>query len=161
MDDPIDIVLGGHDHICKVEVVNGIHVIKSGSDFQYFSEIRLDFTQRTRVGCDATGVRELPFKLTCTLHEVNASASHRRAVMAAAAVQLSLCSCCGAPVAVRALGPGLVLVVLHPHRCLLCCTLLYSARCTAVPKDESMEALIASISSGLEAGKDEVRLARS
>lgn len=37
----IDIVLGGHDHVCEDDVVNGIHVIKSGTDFRQFGLIKM------------------------------------------------------------------------------------------------------------------------
>lgn len=37
----IDIILGGHDHVFEVNVVNGINVIKSGTDFRQFSKITI------------------------------------------------------------------------------------------------------------------------
>ncbi|XP_055319481.1 mannosylglucosyl-3-phosphoglycerate phosphatase isoform X3 [Sitodiplosis mosellana] len=37
----IDIILGGHDHVCEDDVVNGIHVIKSGTDFRQFGLITM------------------------------------------------------------------------------------------------------------------------
>lgn len=37
----IDIILGGHDHVCEDDEVNGIHVIKSGTDFRQFGVIKL------------------------------------------------------------------------------------------------------------------------
>jgi 5'-nucleotidase len=37
----IDLVLGGHDHNYGVEQVNGVHVIKSGTDFREFNIIKL------------------------------------------------------------------------------------------------------------------------
>jgi len=41
----LDIILGGHDHIRLVEKVNGIYVIKSGTDFREFSAVTLNFPQ--------------------------------------------------------------------------------------------------------------------
>lgn len=38
----IDIILGGHDHVCEMNVVNGIHVIKSGTDFRQFGLITMN-----------------------------------------------------------------------------------------------------------------------
>lgn len=37
----IDIILGGHDHVCEKNVENGIHVIKSGTDFRQFGIITM------------------------------------------------------------------------------------------------------------------------
>ncbi|KAJ5961404.1 hypothetical protein N7501_006345 [Penicillium viridicatum] len=37
--DLVDIILGGHDHFYAHAVVNGIHVIRSGTDFKQFSYI--------------------------------------------------------------------------------------------------------------------------
>jgi 5'-nucleotidase len=42
--DEIDLILGGHDHNDGHLIVNGKHVIKSGSDFREFAVITLDFT---------------------------------------------------------------------------------------------------------------------
>ncbi|XP_037941290.1 snake venom 5'-nucleotidase-like [Teleopsis dalmanni] len=38
----IDIILGGHDHVYEVKEVNGIKIIKSGTDFKQFSKITID-----------------------------------------------------------------------------------------------------------------------
>lgn len=38
----IDIILGGHDHVCEDDLVNGIHVIKSGTDFRQFGLITMN-----------------------------------------------------------------------------------------------------------------------
>ncbi|KAJ6649497.1 Trifunctional nucleotide phosphoesterase protein YfkN [Pseudolycoriella hygida] len=38
----IDLILGGHDHVFEVNVVNGINVIKSGTDFRQFSKITIN-----------------------------------------------------------------------------------------------------------------------
>lgn len=38
----IDIILGGHDHVCEVNEVNGIHIIKSGTDFRQFGLITMN-----------------------------------------------------------------------------------------------------------------------
>ena len=35
----IDIILGGHDHHYEICNVNGIHILKSGSDFRDFSQL--------------------------------------------------------------------------------------------------------------------------
>ncbi|KAF5300545.1 hypothetical protein FQR65_LT09166 [Abscondita terminalis] len=39
----IDLILGGHDHVYEVQIVNGKHVIKSGTDFRQFSKITVSF----------------------------------------------------------------------------------------------------------------------
>ncbi|XP_022779638.1 5'-nucleotidase-like isoform X2 [Stylophora pistillata] len=39
----IDLILGGHDHDYFAEKINGIHVIKSGTDFREFSIITVTF----------------------------------------------------------------------------------------------------------------------
>ncbi|KAK5648260.1 hypothetical protein RI129_003152 [Pyrocoelia pectoralis] len=39
----IDLILGGHDHVYEIKVVNGKHVIKSGTDFRQFSKITISF----------------------------------------------------------------------------------------------------------------------
>jgi 5'-nucleotidase len=43
----IDLILGGHDHSNACEMINGITIIKSGSDFEEFSDIKVDMTTRT------------------------------------------------------------------------------------------------------------------
>lgn len=35
----IDIILGGHDHHYEICNIDGIHVLKSGSDFRDFSQL--------------------------------------------------------------------------------------------------------------------------
>lgn len=42
----IDLILGGHDHVYEDQVVNGIHIIKSGTDFRQFSKITVQFDER-------------------------------------------------------------------------------------------------------------------
>lgn len=37
----IDIILGGHDHVCENQIVNGINIIKSGTDFRQFGLITM------------------------------------------------------------------------------------------------------------------------
>jgi 5'-nucleotidase len=39
----IDLILGGHDHSSVCEVVNSVTIVKSGSDFEEFSDIKVDF----------------------------------------------------------------------------------------------------------------------
>lgn len=39
----IDLILGGHDHVFEVKVVNGKYVIKSGTDFRQFSKVTISF----------------------------------------------------------------------------------------------------------------------
>ncbi|XP_014242312.1 uncharacterized protein LOC106662621 isoform X2 [Cimex lectularius] len=41
--DEIDLILGGHDHVYSVEIVNNKYIIKSGTDFDHFSKITLKF----------------------------------------------------------------------------------------------------------------------
>lgn len=44
----IDVILGGHDHVCEENVVNGIHVIKSGTDFRQFGLITMSKKDESR-----------------------------------------------------------------------------------------------------------------
>ncbi|XP_053966887.1 mannosylglucosyl-3-phosphoglycerate phosphatase isoform X2 [Anastrepha ludens] len=37
----IDLILGGHDHVYEIQEVNGIKIIKSGTDFRQFSKITI------------------------------------------------------------------------------------------------------------------------
>lgn len=37
----MDLILGGHDHVNTVELVNGTYIIKSGSDFAEFNKIAI------------------------------------------------------------------------------------------------------------------------
>ncbi|XP_013098225.1 trifunctional nucleotide phosphoesterase protein YfkN isoform X2 [Stomoxys calcitrans] len=37
----IDLILGGHDHVYEIKEVNGIKIIKSGTDFRQFSKITI------------------------------------------------------------------------------------------------------------------------
>lgn len=41
----IDLILGGHDHHYEVKEVNGIKIIKSGSDFREMSKITVTFAE--------------------------------------------------------------------------------------------------------------------
>lgn len=43
----IDLILGGHDHSNACEIISGVTIIKSGSDFEEFSDIKVDMTTRT------------------------------------------------------------------------------------------------------------------
>ncbi|KAF5285172.1 hypothetical protein FQA39_LY16739 [Lamprigera yunnana] len=43
----IDLILGGHDHVYEVKVVNGKHIIKSGTDFRQFSKICISFVNNS------------------------------------------------------------------------------------------------------------------
>lgn len=38
----IDLILGGHDHVCEDNLIDGIHIIKSGTDFRQFGLIKID-----------------------------------------------------------------------------------------------------------------------
>lgn len=40
----IDLILGGHDHHYEVKDVNGVKIIKSGSDFRELSKININFS---------------------------------------------------------------------------------------------------------------------
>eukprot|EP00041_Stephanoeca_diplocostata_P032005 m.1012301 g.1012301 ORF g.1012301 m.1012301 type:complete len:965 (+) comp24066_c1_seq7:370-3264(+) len=42
--DGIDLILGGHDHMYTVTEVNGVTIVKSGSDFRELTEVTLTFT---------------------------------------------------------------------------------------------------------------------
>lgn len=50
----IDIILGGHDHVCEDIVENGIHVIKSGTDFRQFGLITVDTNRNADGKVNAT-----------------------------------------------------------------------------------------------------------
>lgn len=43
----IDLILGGHDHVYEVKIVDGKHIIKSGTDFRQFSKISINFANGT------------------------------------------------------------------------------------------------------------------
>ncbi|CAD7014715.1 uncharacterized protein LOC101459616 isoform X1 [Ceratitis capitata] len=55
----IDLILGGHDHVYEIREVNGIKIVKSGTDFRQFSKITLE-KDRDKDG-----------KLTIAVEEVN------------------------------------------------------------------------------------------
>lgn len=40
--DEINLILGGHDHISVLETIGNVTLIKSGSDFQEFSDLKID-----------------------------------------------------------------------------------------------------------------------
>lgn len=64
----IDLILGGHDHVCEDHVVNGIHVIKSGTDFRQFGLISIEKERND------TGTLKLqfePINVTSTLYAEN------------------------------------------------------------------------------------------
>lgn len=44
----IDLILGGHDHVYEIKVVNGINIIKSGTDFRQFSKITVNFDKANK-----------------------------------------------------------------------------------------------------------------
>lgn len=44
----IDIILGGHDHVLEDIEVNGLHVIKSGTDFRQFGLIKMTKDEATK-----------------------------------------------------------------------------------------------------------------
>ncbi|XP_020897709.1 5'-nucleotidase isoform X2 [Exaiptasia diaphana] len=48
----IDLILGGHDHHYEVKEVNGIKIIKSGSDFRHFSVITICFSDDNNFNID-------------------------------------------------------------------------------------------------------------
>ena len=39
----IDMILGGHDHVYHQECLNGVYFLKSGTDFEDFSDIKVTF----------------------------------------------------------------------------------------------------------------------
>ena len=39
----IDIILGGHDHLYHVELINEVFFLKSGTDFEDFSDLKVTF----------------------------------------------------------------------------------------------------------------------
>ncbi|XP_065369578.1 protein 5NUC isoform X1 [Calliphora vicina] len=54
----IDLILGGHDHVYEIKVVNGINIIKSGTDFRQFSKIVIgkDRDENGRIKIDVQAV---------------------------------------------------------------------------------------------------------
>lgn len=44
----IDLILGGHDHVCEMNIINDIHVIKSGTDFRQFGLITMNKLNETK-----------------------------------------------------------------------------------------------------------------
>ena len=65
----VDLILGGHDHDYLLQDVNGVLVVKSGTEFRYLTEVNLDFSKPT-VADPATNKRGLPFTATYVTHEV-------------------------------------------------------------------------------------------
>lgn len=43
--DEIDLILGGHDHNYDVQVINGRHIIKSGTDFRELSKVTVNLDE--------------------------------------------------------------------------------------------------------------------
>jgi 5'-nucleotidase len=43
----VDIILGGHDHVYHSELINGVLLLKSGTDFEEFSDLKvtINFTE--------------------------------------------------------------------------------------------------------------------
>jgi 2',3'-cyclic-nucleotide 2'-phosphodiesterase (5'-nucleotidase family) len=37
----VDLIMGGHDHVTYCEMVNGVMIVKSGTDFEEFSDVEL------------------------------------------------------------------------------------------------------------------------
>jgi len=44
--DDIDIILGGHDHSFAAQMLNGVAIIKSGSDFEHLTELEIMLRER-------------------------------------------------------------------------------------------------------------------
>lgn len=42
----IDLILGGHDHFSVFETIGKVSIVISGTDFEEFSEIRVDLKTR-------------------------------------------------------------------------------------------------------------------
>lgn len=61
----IDIVLGGHDHVYEDIIVNGTHIIKSGTDFRQFSRISVIPDKRDQDG-----------KVDVTVHQVDVTSAY-------------------------------------------------------------------------------------
>lgn len=61
----IDLILGGHDHVFEVQTINGIPVIKSGTDFRQFSKIDINRTRN-----DAG-------KLNVTVEQIDVTAQYK------------------------------------------------------------------------------------
>lgn len=60
----IDLILGGHDHVCEGTIVNGIHIIKSGTDFRQFGLITIETE------------RKIDGKLNITFDPVNVTSDY-------------------------------------------------------------------------------------
>lgn len=59
----IDLILGGHDHHYEVMEVNGIKIVKSGTDFRELSKITVTFTEDNNFDIDVERIeitREVP-----------------------------------------------------------------------------------------------------
>ncbi|KAF7278511.1 mannosylglucosyl-3-phosphoglycerate phosphatase isoform X2 [Rhynchophorus ferrugineus] len=65
--DEIDLILGGHDHVYEIKVVNGKYIVKSGTDFRQFSKITINFEGRARNG----------MKPEVTIEEVNVTSQYQ------------------------------------------------------------------------------------
>lgn len=64
----IDLILGGHDHVCENHIVNDIHVIKSGTDFRQFGLITIK-NERNNTG--TLNLEFEPINVTSTLYTEN------------------------------------------------------------------------------------------
>lgn len=53
----IDIILGGHDHFYGLSTVNGIHILRSGTDFKQLSYIKAWPKERKKSGWDFEIIR--------------------------------------------------------------------------------------------------------
>lgn len=60
----IDLVLGGHDHVYEDIIINGTHIVKSGTDFRQFSHVSVVTNQRSDAG-----------KLDVTVHQVDVTSA--------------------------------------------------------------------------------------
>lgn len=40
----INLILGGHDHLSKIQKVGKVYIVKSGCDFEEFSDIEVDLS---------------------------------------------------------------------------------------------------------------------
>ncbi|XP_067629887.1 mannosylglucosyl-3-phosphoglycerate phosphatase-like [Eurosta solidaginis] len=60
----IDLVLGGHDHVYEIKEVNGVKILKSGTDFRQFSKITIE------------NERDVNSKLVINIEQINVTAAY-------------------------------------------------------------------------------------
>ncbi|XP_071447888.1 mannosylglucosyl-3-phosphoglycerate phosphatase isoform X1 [Hetaerina americana] len=67
--DEIDLILGGHDHVYEVLMVENKYIVKSGTDFRQFSKITLTFPSGISTGKGAVDVKIEEINVTSQFEE--------------------------------------------------------------------------------------------